>query len=178
MKNVRSFKLATLLALAATAGGIVAAVPAIAAPVTMASNAIALSSEALIERSEIGADGKERIVLKHPKDVIVIPGDRIVFTLNYVNNGKEPATAFRAVNPMPGPVQFVSVFENWAEVSVDGGESWGKLDQLKVVKDKADGSGKEERAASAEDVTHVRWVFANPIAPGAKGSVSFRGVIK
>jgi hypothetical protein len=27
-------------------------------------------------------------------------------------------------------------------------------------------------------VTHVRWVFATPIAPGATGTVSYRGIIK
>jgi uncharacterized repeat protein (TIGR01451 family) len=178
MKNVGSLKFAAVLAVAAISAGGVAAAPVPAAPLAFANNAVILSSEALIERTEVGADGKERTVAKQPKDVIVVPGDRVVFTLKYINNGAEPAQGFRATNPMPGPVQFVSVLENWAEVSVDGGVSWGKLDQLKVSKDKPDGSGKELRAASPEDVTHVRWVFADPIAPGAKGSVSFRGLIK
>jgi uncharacterized repeat protein (TIGR01451 family) len=178
MKNVRNLKFVTLLAVAATTAGGFAAATAFAAPLAMANNAVTLSSEAVIERTEVGADGKERTVAKQPKDVIVVPGDRVVFTLKYANNGAEPAKGFRATNPMPGPVQFVSVLENWAEVSVDGGASWGKLDQLKVSKDKPDGSGKELRAASPEDVTHVRWVFADAIAPGAKGSVSFRGLIK
>jgi uncharacterized repeat protein (TIGR01451 family) len=178
MKTVQSMKLATVFALTASIIGVPAAAPVCAAPLMMANNAVVLSSEALIERSEVGADGKERIITKQPKDVIVVPGDRVIFTLKYVNNGSQPATGFRATNPLPAPVQFVSVFENWAEVSVDGGASWGKLDQLKVSKEKADGSGKEVRAAGPEDVTHVRWVFADPIAPGAKGSVSFRGMIK
>jgi uncharacterized repeat protein (TIGR01451 family) len=178
MKNARSLKFATLLALAAATVGVFTAAAVHATPVAMVNNAVTLSSEAVIERIEVGADGKERTVTKQPKDVIVVPGDRVVFTLKYSNNGAEPAKGFRATNPMPGPVQFVSVLENWAEVSVDGGASWGKLEQLKVSKDKPDGTGKELRPASPEDVTHVRWVFADAIAPGAKGSVSFRGLIK
>ena len=143
-----------------------------------AGQTVVLTSEAHIERTEIGADGKEKQVLKNPNDVIVVPGDKVVFALSYVNKGTEAASGFRATNPMPGPVQFVSAAEEWAEVSVDGGKSWGKLAGLKVTVPGVDGSATTERAASAEDVTHVRWVFAEPIAPGAKGSVSYRGLIK
>jgi uncharacterized repeat protein (TIGR01451 family) len=132
----------------------------------------------MVERSETDVAGKEKLVLKKPSDVIVVPGDRIIFTLRYVNNGAEPASGFRATNPMPAPVQFVSVAEDWAEVSVDGGKSWGKLAELKVTAKNTDGMGDVLRAATAEDVTHVRWVFTTPIAPGAKGSVSYRGLIK
>jgi uncharacterized repeat protein (TIGR01451 family) len=132
----------------------------------------------MVERSETDVAGKEKLVLKKPSDVIVVPGDRIIFTLRYVNNGAEPASGFRATNPMPAPVQFVSVAEDWAEVSVDGGKSWGKLAELKVTAKNTDGTGDVLRAATAEDVTHVRWVFTTPIAPGAKGSVSYRGLIK
>lgn len=145
------------------------------APVT--SSTVVLSSEAMIERMETGADGKERLVLKQPKDVIVVPGDRVIFTLRYVNKGAEPASGFRATNPMPGPIQFVSVAEDWAEVSVDGGVSWGKLADLKISTKTADGvSG--QRAANPEDVTHVRWVFGDAIPPGGEGSVSYRGIVK
>ncbi|HEX4873700.1 MAG: hypothetical protein ACK4SJ_10330 [Sphingorhabdus sp.] len=148
-----------------------------AAAAPAASSTVVLSSEAMIERTETGADGKERLVLKQPKDVIVVPGDRVIFTLRYVNKGAESAAGFRATNPMPGPVQFVSVAEDWAEVSVDGGANWGKLADLKISAKTADGVT-SQRAAGPEDVTHVRWVFANAIPPGAEGSVSYRGIVK
>jgi uncharacterized repeat protein (TIGR01451 family) len=176
MTFVDRFKFAA--ALAAMTVGVVAPVATQASVPVDRNNSVILSSEAMIERTETGTDGKERVVAKQPKDVIVIPGDRVIFTLTYVNNGAEPATGFRATNPMPGPVQFVSAAEPWAEVSVDGGKSWGRLDQLKVTKAGIEGATAELRAATAEDVTHVRWVFSSPIAPGAKGSLSFRGVIK
>jgi hypothetical protein len=141
------------------------------------SDAVTLTSAVAIERVETDAAGKEQIVLKSPKDVMIVPGDRVVFTLEYNNEGKEPATGFRATNPMPGPVQFTAVTEDWAEVSVDGGKSWGKLATLTVPSKSADGAD-SMRAASPQDVTHVRWVFADAIAPGGQGSVSYRGVIK
>ncbi len=139
---------------------------------------VSIVSEAQIERTEIGKDGKELIVRKKPNEVVVVPGDKVVFTLSYANNGTTPAAGFRATNPMPAPVQFLAAMEDWAEVSVDGGKNWGKLSTLSVPV-KADASRTDSvRPASVEDVTHVRWVFGSAIAPGAKGTVSYRGVIK
>jgi uncharacterized repeat protein (TIGR01451 family) len=139
---------------------------------------VTLASEAMIERTEVDAAGRERTVLKHPNEVVIVPGDRVVFTLKYANKGALPANGFRATNPMPGPVQFVAVNEDWAEVSVDGGKTWGKLSDLRVQTTGAEGSGTVTRAAGPQDVTHVRWVFADAIAPGSQGSVSYRGLIK
>ena len=139
---------------------------------------VVLVSDAFIERSEIGADGKEKFSLKKPAEVIITPGDRVVFTLKYKNQGTLPANAFRATNPMPEPVQFVSAYEEWAEVSVDGGKKWGKLSDLSVAAKSADGLTDVIRAAAVEDVTHVRWVFPNAIPPGGEGTLSYRGVVK
>lgn len=160
--------------------GVIAAPDAVlaASPWVAASNSVVLSSEAFIERVEAGADGKERAVLKQPKDVIVVPGDKVVFTLRYANKGAEPAAGFRATNPMPGPVQFVSVAEEWAEVSIDKGATWGQLSDMKVIVKGVDGAPDSMRAAGPEDVTHVRWVFSKPIAPGTEGTVSYRGLVK
>lgn len=139
---------------------------------------VVLVSDALIERTEIGADGKEKSSLKKPAEVIITPGDRVVFTLKYKNQSSLPATAFRATNPMPGPVQFVAAGEEWAEVSVDGGKNWGKLANLTVMAKAADGVTDIKRSAAVEDVTHVRWVFPNDIPPGGEGTLSYRGVVK
>lgn len=142
------------------------------------SSRVVLTSDALIERVEVGANGKEHSSLKKPSEVIVTPGDRVVFTLKYKNQSGVPATGFRATNPMPGPVQFVGVVEDWAEVSVDGGKNWGKLANLTVKAKSADGLTDIVRAAAVEDVTHVRWVFPSAIPPGGEGTLSYRGVIK
>lgn len=185
---------AAALALAAISGSMVAgAAEAQTAAAPAAKPAVSLSSEALIERTETDASGAEKTVLKTPSEVKIVPGDRVVFALKYQNNAAVPADGFRATNPMPAPIQFISAAEEWAEVSVDGGKVWGKLASLKVTETvtktaivdadtgKVTSPAKSEqivRAAEASDVTHVRWVFAEPIAAGAKGSVSYRGVIK
>lgn len=172
--------LAKLAAPAFVGMAAIAATPvlAVSVPALIVTNSVVLTSEAMIERTEVDANGRESQTLKQPKDVIVVPGDRVIFTLRYINKGAEPATGFRATNPMPGPVQFVSVAEDWAEVSVDGGATWGKLANLKVTVKGAEGAADTQRPAAAEDVTHVRWIFITAIPPGAEGSVSYRGLIK
>ena len=158
--------------------GIAAAGEARSQTTAPAKSPVNLSSEVKIERSSIDASGKEIITLLEPKDVTVVPGDRVVFKLNVVNNGTEPASGFRATNPIPAAVAFVAAAEDWAEVSVDGGTSWGKLAVMTVKVKAADTGVETTRAATAEDVTHVRWIFAGAIGPGAKTAVSYRGVVK
>ena len=144
-----------------------------------ASSPVNLSSVVKIERIDKGVAGKEAAVLRDPKDVVVVPGDKVVFTLNVVNSGSEPAAGFRAVNPIPAAVNFVAVEQDWAEVSVDGGISWGKLSALTVnTKSQDDAVVTIARAAVPDDVTHIRWVFADAIAAGSTSSVSYRGVVK
>ena len=59
-----------------------------------------------------------------------------------------------------------------ADVSVNGGKSWGKLASLTVTA--PDGT---KRAAQASDVTHVRWTLAL-LAPGASGTVTYRAIVR
>jgi len=169
---------ALALGVAMVSGSVIAASQAQAQSATSSKSPVNLASEVRIERVVVDATGKETITLLEPKDVIVVPGDRVVFTLNVTNTGAEPASGFRATNPIPGPVTFVSAAEDWAEISVDNGANWGKLAAMSVKAKAADTGVEITRAATAEDVTHVRWVFSNPIAPGAKTAVSYRGVVK
>ena len=186
---------AAALMLAAASGSMIALAGQAQAQTgkSQAKAAVTLSSKAMIERVETGANGAQKTVLKTPSDVIVVPGDKVVFTLSYVNQSAEPAASFRATNPMPGPIQFLSAAEEWAIVSVDGGKTWGRLAGLTVTERSEEAaltdpetgeitqeavSTEEQRAARAEDVTHVRWAFADDIAPGASGSVSYRGLVK
>jgi hypothetical protein len=167
---------ALALAGAMMAGSVIAA-SAVRAQ-SVAASPVSLTSDVKIERVEVDATGKEKVTLYTPSQVSVVPDDKVLFTLQVTNNGAEPAAGFRAINPMPGAVQFSSVAEDWAEVSVDGGATWGKLAALKVKTKAADTGVESERAAGAEDVTHVRWVFADAIAAGAKRTISYRGVVK
>jgi uncharacterized repeat protein (TIGR01451 family) len=187
--TIKTANAAALFAFAAM-GSMLAVVPvANAQPVVLMAAAaqskpgVKLTSTASIERVETDSQGATKTVLKSPSQVAIVPGDKVVFTLDYLNEGQDPASGFRATNPMPGAIQFVSVSEDWAEVSVDGGASWGKLSALTLIDNSASNAAEAAtlpapRAATAADVTHVRWVFADAIAPGKKGTLSYVGVVK
>lgn len=143
-----------------------------------AANQVSLSSEVFIERTEIAEDGTEKTVLKTPADVVVIPGDKLKFILSYNNSTGEAVNQFKATNPIPSAVVFTDVREDWAQLSVDNGKNWGKLETLTVeVVDETNGTT-VTRAASNADVTHVRWVFDVAMANGASGKLSYRGIVR
>jgi hypothetical protein len=134
-------------------------------------NPVSLSNSVFVERVSTDAQGNRKVVLEEPR--VVTPGDRLLFVLNYRNGSSKPAEKFVVTNPMPSAVQYAEQGEGSAEVSVDGGKSWGDLAQLRVAD--ADGT---ERAARTDDVTHIRWAFNTPIPAGASGKLMFRGIVK
>ena len=142
------------------------------APVqAFAANQVALDNSVFVERVTTDASGKQRVLLEEPK--VVVPGDRLVFVLNYRNAGAQPADKFVITNPMPSAVRFAGAGDASPIVSVDGGKAWGALDTLSVIQ--PDGT---RRPAQPADVTHIRWAFQKPIPAGGSGKVMFRGVVK
>jgi uncharacterized repeat protein (TIGR01451 family) len=136
-----------------------------------AADNVSLTSKVLVERVKPGADGKPVTVREEPG--VVTPGDKLVVVLSYRNRGAEPATGFTLTNPIPASVAFTGSEDSSASVSVDGGKTWGPLASLKVTA--ADGAS---RPAVAADVTHIRWSLRQPIAAGAGGELSFRGIVE
>lgn len=149
----------------------IATVAAVPAAAQATANAVAINSDVLVERTATDASGRSQTTLEEP--ATVVPGDRLVFVLRYRNNGAQPATDFVITNPLPDAVAFDSTSDATATVSVDGGRNWGPLASLTVTE--ADGS---VRPARAEEVTHVRWAFTQPIPAGEAGRLMFRGVVK
>jgi uncharacterized repeat protein (TIGR01451 family) len=146
---------------------------ALVAPAAAAAAAepVSLSSEVMVERVRQDADGTSRVVREEPR--MVTPGDKLVFLLSYRNGGAQPASGFVVTNPIPSAVAFAGGESEGATVSIDGGKSWGILAALRVAN--ADGTS---RPATPDDVTHIRWSFGQPIAPGRAGQLSFRGTVK
>jgi uncharacterized repeat protein (TIGR01451 family) len=137
----------------------------------LAANQVALDNAVFVERLSTDAQGKQRILLEEPE--VVVPGDRLVFVLNYRNAGAQPADKFVITNPLPAAVRFADAGDTRPQVSVDGGKQWGLLADLSVPM--TDGT---RRAAQPADVTHIRWAFQNPIPVGGTGKLMFRGVVK
>ena len=144
---------------------------ALAAPAAAQNGGVVLNSDVLVERTSTAPDGQTRVTLEEPRTVV--PGDTLVFVLRYQNAGAQPATNFVITNPLPQAVRFTGATDQGASFSVDGGRHWGDLNALRIRE--ADGT---MRAARPEDVTHVRWAFAQPIRAGESGRLMFRGVVR
>lgn len=119
---------------------------------------------------EVVENGKIKHVLVEPN--VVVPGDKLVYTISYHNTSAQAVKDFDLVNPLAGAVMLDSAGADALTVSVDGGKTWGKLAMLKV----ADAAG-VSRAAQASDVTHLRWVLPL-IAAGAKGAITYHAIVR
>ena len=89
---------------------------AILAPsMALAANNVTLSSLVFVEKAVPDGAGRKHIVLEEPKSVM--PGDRLVFILNYRNAGRLPASDFVVTNPLPAAVVYQGGAES-AQVSI------------------------------------------------------------
>ena len=102
-----------------------------------------------------------------------IPGDELIFTVAYTNRGLEPAENVVLVNPVPEHTAYIdgSAGGEGAAISfsVDGGSSYDLPGNLLVP-----GEDGKPRPAQAQEYTHIRWVFSEPVPPGESGTVFFR----
>lgn len=153
----------TMIALAVAA--IAAAAPA--------SAQVSLENKVLKESVRVGSDGTRTVSLAPARTIT--PGNVAVYVMTFRNGGGKPATNLQIANAVPSGVRYAGAGQNSPEplVSVDGGKTFGRLTGLTVRS--ANGAS---RAAQFADVTNVRWTIAGPLAPGASGNVSYRGVLQ
>ena len=106
----------------------------------------------------------------------VAPGDEVRYVLEYSNASDDAADNVRLDMPVPEAINLIegSVNPGAANVSysIDSGATFSNRGDLTVM------VNGEERIATAEEITHIRWTFADSIAPGAVGTISYRGVLQ
>jgi len=138
--------------------------------------AAGLSAEQVIERMIVteSEDGSTEVELV-PAETVT-PGDELVYSLNFRNDGVESAENVVLTVPVPPEVNYVensaSTDDAVVAFSADGGKSFSPRGDLEVV---VDG---EKRAALAGEITHVRWTFRDKINPGSSGTLEFHAVLK
>jgi len=137
----------------------------------------ALTAQQTVQKEVVvkNADGSEQV--RYEDASLVTPGERIVYTLNFNNDQVEPASNLVLTMPIPGEITYLEgTAENDQSVvtySADGGQTFTTRDSVMV----ADGFG-SQRAASTEELTHIRWNIAGPIAPGESGALVYKGLLK
>jgi len=140
-------------------------------------SASALTAKQSVEKETVVQlpDGTESVT-RAPAE-LVTPGERIVYTLNYTNDDAAPATDLVLTMPVPSEIKYMdgSADIEGAKVvySADEGKTFASRAGLRVVS--VDGNS---RTALSEDITHIRWTVAGPLAVGETGTLSYKGVLK
>lgn len=146
--------------------------PLLLAPVAQATGLQASQTvHKLVETTN--ADGQT--VVERVEADLVAPGDTVIYSLNYNNAGEAAAENVALTMPVPEEIRYVEGSAEYAGASVtfsiDGGQSFASRGELEVTLEG------EPWTTLADDITHIRWTFAEPISPGETGAVGFRGVL-
>jgi uncharacterized repeat protein (TIGR01451 family) len=132
-----------------------------------------VESRATEPKSAQGGRGGAELV---PADRVV-PGDRVIYTLEVRNSGTTAVDAPDFTYPVPEHMRYVagSAVGPRAEVSysVDGGHSFARPENLKVK-----GPDGKLRAAVAADYTDIRWQLKNSLKANSVAFVRFRTLVK
>lgn len=151
--------------LAITAALLAGAAPPPASPPS--ASPLQVTSRILVERRVAAADGTTRIVTADGKRAR--PGDRLIVSLTYRNTGRAPIADLVLADPVPAQLAYRGPADGSPapELSVDGAR-FAALPALAVG----------TRSAAPDDIVAVRWRLAQPLAPGAGGTLAFRAVLK
>ena len=136
---------------------------------------IEVSTTAEIEIIDVQPDGSEVVRIENASRVI--PGTEVIYTITAKNAGSQPADSVIVTNPVPLQTRYVEGSAAGANTditfSVDGGQSWGAAQSLTVTDENGN-----ERAATADDYTHVRWTLQAELAPDRQVPVWYRVQVK
>lgn len=136
---------------------------------------VTLNMAAEVEVEIVNEDGQTEI--QRVPAAKVIPGDVVIYTINYTNNGSEPAENFVITNPIPQHMVYLTKSAECGSVettfSVDGGNSYDTPGNLTVVNSEG-----TLAPAKVSDYTHIRWVLNEPVAPHETGQVNFKARLK
>jgi uncharacterized repeat protein (TIGR01451 family) len=139
-----------------------------------------VAADPLVVRAIAEVESKS---LAHGREVVklipadrVVPGDRVIYTLEVRNTGATIVESPVVTHAVPEHMRYVadSAVGPGAEVtfSVDGGQSFGHSDSL-IVK----GQDGQPRRAVAADYTDIRWQLKNSLKANSVAFVRFRALV-
>ncbi|PLX45143.1 MAG: hypothetical protein C0609_03950 [Deltaproteobacteria bacterium] len=137
---------------------------------------VEISAEKEVTLLEAGKEITKRL----PVDTSY-PGDEIIYTLTYLNNGDAPAVGATLTDPIPEGTFYLSgsATDKGALLtfSADGGESYMPEPKVIITVKTPEGTMAQENA-KPEDYTHIRWKLSASIPPGEGGSFEFKVKVK
>lgn len=142
---------------------------------TVPAHANGLIAEQTVEVATITLDAEGNEIRSFSAADEVAPGDEVRYSLSYVNEGALAAESVSLVMPVPAEVTYIEASAGGTPstitYSADGGASFVARDNLVVTSETG------ARLATAEEITHIKWAFAQPIPAASGGAISFRAVL-
>ena len=131
----------------------------------------------LVERAVITGQAPDgTAIVEFERADRVQPGDALVYKLNYTNGTADTIQNAKLVMAVPAEVIYnenSAAGENTSVAfSTDGGQSFFPRGELTVSSDGA------PRAATSDDITHIRWSFSGEIVAGEAGTVTYGAVVR
>ncbi len=128
-----------------------------------------------VHKEEVTVNETGETVRKMVPAELVVPGESVYYTITFKNIGEESADNVVITNPIAENLTYVdgSAFGPGTEIqfSVDGGATFAAASDLMVA------TNGQQRPATVDDYTHVRWVMQNNLEPGAQGTARFAAVL-
>jgi uncharacterized repeat protein (TIGR01451 family) len=138
---------------------------------------IELKSNAEVEVTETNSKGEKIVKRLEIGKSKIVPGEILVYTTTYRNNGTKPAEKIVITNPVPQHMNYVEKSAEGAgtkiDFSADHGKTYGAPETLFVT----DSQGNKQKATAA-DYTDIRWTLLKPLPSGSSGSVSFKAKLQ
>jgi uncharacterized repeat protein (TIGR01451 family) len=137
--------------------------------------AVELKAVAEMEVEVVNEDGQKET--QRVPAAKVVPGDVVIYTIYYTNDGPDPAENFVITNPVPEHMVYLAESAGGENTeiafSIDDGKSYSVPTDLTIT----DSEG-NKKAAGASDYTHIRWVLDKPVAPQKTGYVFFKAQLE
>jgi uncharacterized repeat protein (TIGR01451 family) len=138
-------------------------------------NRIELQVTAQREIEEVDDEGEVELVRIFAKKIL--PGDEVIYTIEYSNIGYDAADRVGVTCPLPEGMRYrkFSAAGDGAEIlfSIDDGHTFDEPANLIVRNDEGDVA-----KAKTRHYTHIRWRLLKHVAAGSSGSVSFRATLE
>jgi len=142
-----------------------------------AATPFALTAKQTVEKEVTRTLANGQTVTEQVEATLVTPGEKVVYTFDIVNDDNDAVTNLVLAMPVPKEIRFIEGSADRAgarvRYSTDGGQTYASRDAL-VMPD-ANGAS---RAATVDDITHVQWNIAGPIAIGGSDKVLFKGRLR
>jgi len=135
-----------------------------------------ISVKAIAEVAAKTSQNGRELVRLQPADRVV-PGDKVIYTLEIRNTTAMALPALTVDYPIPEHMRYVadSAVGAGAQVSysIDGGSTFARPEELFVT-----GANAEKRPATADDYTHIRWQLKHILKGNSVAFARFRTVVK